>query len=176
MVEEIVLRPAQERDLPAIASINALVFLGDRDQPDAALEWASCWFRAFPLCQYFVIEVDGAIAGYAGWQIHGGFHRSEPVIELDQVGVNPKYQGRRLATRLMRECMYQLVDWIKQKNDRIESHVTFVVWGYSLNFNAISVYAKEFGDGICGFRTQFGSRAESMFRIRIPIVRQIREE
>jgi len=174
--DTITVRRATEADLPHIAAINAAVFLGDRDRIASALEWVTCWFRAFPLYQYFVVECDGKIAGYAGWQLHGGFLRAEPVVELDQIGIDRAYQGLGLAPLLMRECMQSLVDWAQEKNDRIESHVTFIVWGYTFNFNAMSVYAKHFGDGICGFRTQFGDRAESMLRLRRPIVRPVREE
>ena len=176
MSEDILMRRAAEADLARIAAINTSVFLGDRDRPESALEWVGCWFRAFPLYQYFVIEIDGVLAGYAGWQIHGGLHRSEPVIELDQIGIDRAYQGRKLAPQLMQECMRELVEWMQQKNDRIESHITFIVWGYTFNFNAMSIYAKQFGDGVCGFRTQFGSRAESMLRLRVPIVRPVRDE
>lgn len=169
-------RRATESDLVAIATINSTVFLGDRDKLDAALEWATCWHRAFPLYQYFVVEVDNVMAGYAGWQVHGGFHRAEPVIELDQIGIERNFQGKGLAPHLIRECMRELMEWTQEKNDCIESHVTFVVWGYTFNFNAMSSYAKQFGDGVCGFRTQFGSRAESMLRLRMPVIRPVREE
>lgn len=175
MTNQITTRRAEEKDLPHIAAINSSVFLGDRDREDGAREWAACWFRAFPLYQYFVVEVDGAFAGYAGWQIHGGFHRAEPSIELDQIGIDRAYQGRGLAPRLTQDCMHELVEWAKRTNDRIESHITFVVWAYALNFNAISVYAKYFTDGVSGFRIQFGDRGESMLRIRLPIVRPVRD-
>lgn len=170
------IRRAVESDLPAIASINAAVFLGDRDRLESALEWATCWFRAFPLYQYFVIEEGGKFAGYAGWQMHGGFNRAEPVVELDQIGIDRSYQGLGLAPLLTQQCIRELVEWVQLKNSRIESHVTFTVWGYTFNFNAMSVYAKQFGDGVCGFRTQFGSRAESMLRLRVPIIRPVRNE
>lgn len=171
---DIVLRRATESDLDAIASINASVFLGDRDRLEGAREWVRCWWNAFPLYQYFVVELKGQMAGYAGWQMHGGFRRAEPVIELDQIGIHPRHQGRQLAPQLTRYCMRELADWLTQKNDRIESHITFAVWVYALNFNAISVYAKDFTDGVCGMRTQFGSRAENMLRIRMPIVMPVR--
>lgn len=171
-----VVRRATESDLEAMASINMAVFLGDRGQLASALEWITCWYRAFPLYQYFVVEIDGALAGYAGWQVHGGFHRAEPAIELDQIGIDRAHQGKGLAPHLTRECMSQLVEWMQQKNDRIESHITFIVWGYTFNFNAMSVYAKQFGDGVCGFRTQFGNRAESMLRLRMPIIKPVRPE
>jgi len=176
MIGQPTIRRATESDLKAIASINTAVFLGDRDRPESALEWVTCWYRAYPLYQYFAAEADGAFVGYAGWQVHGGFHRAEPVIELDQIGITRAYQGKGLAPHLTRECIRELTDWMQQKNDRIESHITFIVWGYTFNFNAMSVYAKQFGDGVCGFRTQFGSRAESMLRLRMPIIRPVRDE
>lgn len=176
MSEQLHVRHATAEDLETIASINSAVFLGDRDRQAGALEWVTCWYRAFPLYRYFVIETDGVLAGYAGWQVHGGFHRAEPVIELDQLGINQTHQGKGLAPHLMRECMRELVEWMQQKNDRIESHITFVVWGYTFNFNAMTVYAKQFGDGVCGFRTQFGSRGESMLRLRMPLIRPVRDE
>lgn len=169
-------RRAQKEDLEAIAKINTAVFLGDRDRQEGAREWVNCWYRAFPLYQYFVVEHEGELAGYAGWQVHGGFHRAEPAIELDQIGIDREYQGQGLAPLLMRESMRELIDWMQKKNDRIESHVTFIVWAYTFNFNAISAYAKQFGDGVCGFRTQFGNRAESMLRLRMPIIRPVRED
>ena len=110
-----------------------------------------------------------------GWQLHGGFHRAEPAIELDQVGIDRAYQGKGLAPRLIQECMQELSLWMQQKNDRIESHITFIVWGYSFNFNAMSAYAKQFGDGVRGFRIQFGDRSENMLRLRMPIIRPVRE-
>lgn len=176
MNPNLAIRRATKDDLASLAAINTSVFLGNRDQYASALEWVTCWYRAFPMYQYFVLEHDGVLAGYAGWQVHGGFHRTEPAIELDQIGIDRAHQGNGLAPHLMRECMRELVEWTQKKNDRIESHVTFVVWGYTFNFNAMSVYAKQFGDGVCGFRTQFGSRAESMLRLRMPIIRPVRDE
>lgn len=169
------IRRAEEKDLSSIARINATVFLGDRDRPDSAARWIDCWFRAFPLYQYFVIERESAVVGYAGWQVHGGFLRAEPVIELDQIGIDPKMQGKGIAPLLMRECIDTLVAWTQETNDRIESHVTFVVWGYSFNFNALSVYGKNFSDSAQGFRIMFGERAETMLRLRRPIIRPVRD-
>jgi GNAT superfamily N-acetyltransferase len=174
-MEKVILRRAEERDLESITRINAEVFLGDRDRPQGAHEWVGCWYKAFPLYQYFVIESDGIVVGYAGWQLHGGFHRAEPVIELDQIGIDPAYQGNGLAPQLTQYSMRTLSDWLKTKNDRIESHISFIVWVYALNFNALSIYAKSFTDGVCGMRTQFGNRAENMLRIRMPIVMPVRK-
>lgn len=175
-MSERVIRRATKKDIPHIARINAEVFLGDRDRPESAQTWVACWFNAFPLYQYFVAEIDGIVVGYAGWQAHGGFHRAEPIFELDQLGFLKSEQGKGIGPDLLRTNMRTLVDWAKETNDRIESHVTFVVWAYALNFNAISAYAREFGDGIHGFRLQFGDRAENMLRCRYPVIRPVRNE
>ncbi len=105
-----------------------------------------------------------------------GFIVPSQSSKLDQIGIDRSNQGKGLAPRLMRECMQTLVEWIQTKNDRIESHISFVVWGYAFNFNAMNVYAKQFGDGVCGFRMQFGNRGENMLRHRAPIIRPIRHE
>ena len=172
----VAMRRAEQKDISAIAAINSKVFLGDRNKIEGAEEWAESWFDAFPLYQYFIIEVEGVFAGYAGWQMHGGFHRAEPVIELDQLGIDPTYQGQQLGPQLTKYSMREMAAWLRQKNDRVESHISFVVWVYALNFNAISVYAKDFTDGPCGFRTQFGNRAEVMLRLRMPIIMPVRAE
>lgn len=173
---EVVFRRAERHDLKYIAHINSMVFLGDRDRVGGAREWVEALFQSHPVYQYFVVEIEKKVVGYAGWQMHGGFHRAEPVVELDQIGIDPAYQGQQLAPRLARFGMSELASWIKKKNDRIESHISFIVWVYALNFNAISVYAKDFTDGVCGMRTQFGQRAEVMLRARIPIVMPVRAE
>lgn len=175
-MNDLILRRAEERDLAAIARINSTVFLGDRDREEGAQEWVSSMAMAHPIYHYFVAEMDGVVAGYAGWQMHGGFHRAEPVIELDQIGIDPAHQGKQLAPQLTRHGMSELASWVKKKNDRIESHITFIVWAYALNFNAISVYAKDFTDGVCGMRTQFGNRAEVMLRVRLPVVMPVRDK
>lgn len=170
-----VVRRATDADLAAITHINAKVFLGDRDNFESATEWIGCWFNAFPLYQYFVIEVDGVVAGYVGWQIHGGFLRPEPVIELEQLGVDPKFQGQKLGPKLTEESMREVVAWIQKRNNRIESHVSVIVWGYASNFNAMKVYYERFTEGARGFRIQFGDRAETMLRTSVPLIRPIRE-
>ena len=168
-------RRAKGSDLSCIARVNAAVFLGHKSEEESAQEWAKCLFRAFPLYQYFVATgAGGGVAGYIGWQIHGGFLRAEPVVELEQIGVDPAYQGKGCGSALLKESMKEVISWVRARNNRIESHITFIVWVYALNFNALSVYAKDFTDGVTGMRVQYGSRAENMLRMRVPIVMPIR--
>lgn len=172
----IIIRKAAEVDLPHIARINSSVFLGNRDNLEIAEEWTSGLFNAGKIYHYFVAEVDGEIAGYIGWQIHGGFLRANPVLELEQLGVDPRYQGMGVGTKLQDDSLNEMVNWIISANNRIESHINVVVWCYAENKNAIRVYEKTFTDGIKGERYMYGSRKEIMFRLRVPMVRPVRVE
>ncbi|MDO8537105.1 MAG: GNAT family N-acetyltransferase [bacterium] len=172
---EVKIRRATEADVTKIAAINAKVFLGNRDNQQAAEQWINCWFSAFPLYQYFVAEIGAEIAGYIGWQIHGGFLRPEPVVELEQIGIDPDFQGRGIGPKL-EDTIHDVVEWIKQANSRIESNIYVSVWGYALNFNAMSIYAKKFTEGVQGLRKMYGERAENMLRWRIPMIRPIRRD
>lgn len=175
-MQKAVIRKAVSEDVFAMVDINSRVFLGDRSHPDGAKEWMEALLRAHPVYQYYVADVEGIIAGYAGWQLHGGFHRAEPVVELDQIGVHRSFQGSGIGTQLLAESENAVVDFLVSKNDRIESHVSVVVWAYAFNFNALAVYAKTFGQGVRGFRIQFGERGENMLRKQIPVVRKVRPE
>src|SRR3989338_10183135 len=172
----VVVRRAEEKDLPAMAKINADVFSGDRDNPESAEKWMRCFFNAYPLYQYFVVEVDNTIAGYIGWQFHGGFLRSSPVIELEQLGVSKVYQGHKLGPKLTEESMKEVVRWCRKNNNRIESHIYIIVWAYENNDNAKKIYREKFSEGLLGMRIQHGDRAETMLRLKVPAILPVREE
>src|SRR3989344_9559104 len=168
-----IIRRALRTDINAIATINAEVFLGHRGDSKTAKRWALCFFRTWPAYQIYVIEVHGIIAGYIGWQCHGGFLRPEPVVELEQLGISPKFQGRRFGPLLTDESFKAVLASIIKLNKRIESHVTVIVWGYTLNLSAMKVYADWFTDGPAGFRVQYGNRPETMFRKRVPWIKAL---
>jgi GNAT superfamily N-acetyltransferase len=170
----ITIRPATTGDLDVIAAINASVFLGDRDNAASARRWVDCWRNAYPLYQYFVACDGDTVVGYAGWQLHGGFLRAEPAVELDQLGVVPEAQGKGVGPQLIEEGIDLLMAFIQKTNNRIESRVTFVVWVYEHNANARKVYERFFTDGECGKRMQFGDRPEIAYRLRRPLILPVR--
>ncbi len=169
-----IVRRTEEKDLSVMAEINASVFAGDRDNPKSAEKWMHCLFNAFPLYQYFVVETNGEIAGYIGWQFHGGFLRSAPVVELEQLGISKNYQGRGLGPKLTDESMKEVIKWCRENNNRIESHIYVIVWGYAHNFNALKVYFEKFTEGQLGMRIQHGNRTEVMLRLKVPALLPIR--
>jgi len=170
----VTVRRTEKKDLPEIAKINANVFAGDRDNPESAEKWMRCLFNSFPLYQYFVIEVSDTIAGYIGWQFHGGFLRPAPVIELEQIGISKGHQGQGLGPILVEKSIKEVVKWCRENNNRIESHIYLVVWSYAHNFNAMKVYFEQFNEGMMGMRRQHGDRAEIMLRLKIPALLPIR--
>lgn len=165
--QKIEVRPANDADMPAIAAINAEVFLGQRDRQDVALRWVTARynFRAgeHQAYYYFVITVDDEVAGYIGWEIYGGFLRANPAVELEQLGVARKFKGRGLGTRLTQETLETMVDTICTINDKIEGEINFFVWVYAHNAPARAVYEKDFGKKVMGERTIFGTRQEVMY-------------
>ena len=173
----VIVRPAVIGDLPRIAELNAQIFLGNRGDLESAIQWVTCLFRSHPRGQYYVAEEsDGKstrIVGYIYWEIHGGFLRAEPAVELEQLAIHPACQGRGLALELIDKSADKLMGWILEINNRIESGVTFFVWAYANNFNAMKVYSKWFGEPT-GFRIQYGERAENMWRRKITMVREAR--
>lgn len=165
------IRRAKSGDIDRIAAINAQVFNGHKDNVHRARQWVEALMRSFPVYHYFVLEFGGEVAGYIGWENKGGFLRPVPVIELEQLGIDPSHQGKGFAGLLCTQSLDQMIRWISENNNRIESHITVVVWCYALNLNALKVYAELFTDGMKGFREQFGDRAESMLALRVPMIR-----
>lgn len=171
-------RRAEERDIERIAEINAEVFNGNRDNLPAAREWVGALFRAYPVYQYFVVEHEGKVAGFAGWQVEGGLLRPLPVLELEQFGISREFQGFALARPLFEKGMNMACDWLQERNSRIESHIHIVIWVYANNEHARRVYERLLGTegeeaGMC---KRYGDREEVMYRYRIPMVRRVRSE
>lgn len=164
LAEHAKVRAAKTEDLSMIAEINAAAFAGNRGDVQVALEWVQCWFCAFPLYQYFIMEVDGKVVGYIGWQIHGGFLRENPVLELEQIAMAREFQGQKLGPKLIQESLEIVVSRIQQCNTRMKNQVIVVVWAYETNTHAFKVYEKDFPDGVMGIRTQYGGNRELMLR------------
>ncbi|MEK7547115.1 MAG: GNAT family N-acetyltransferase [Patescibacteria group bacterium] len=171
-----VVRRAEEKDLPALTEINLACFSGNQGGPDSARQWMECRLNSFPLYQVFVLEVDGEVVGYIGWEIHGGFQRPLPVVELEQIGLMPSFQDKGLGGILQNDSMAAVAEWVRDNNKRIESQINFIVWVYSGNLRAIASYMKIFSDGVVGMRTQYGGRSEVMLRHQLSHVVDVPRE
>lgn len=166
------IRRASPVDLCFIAKIHTEVFTGSNGNIQSALSWARSQWKSAPTYQYYVIaekKCEHLVLGYAGWQMHGGFDRIEPVVELDQIGIAPEAQGKGLGEILIRFCADKIASWLGSISSRCLGHVSIVVWGYADNAPALALYKKIFTEGTCGERTQFENRKELMLRWRVPV-------
>lgn len=193
--KEIFIRRATEKDIPHIAGVNAKVFAGNRDNPEKAGWWVSCLFKSFPLYQYFIAEVGGKFAGYIGWEMQGGYLRSDPAVklgqlgsspeedeekeavELEQLGIDPDFAGMGIATKLTQESLEKhVIPWVAETNTRINSDINCIVWFYINNHNARRVYEKCGFTEECGRRKQYGDREEVCLKRKFPLVIPARDE
>ena len=161
-----IVRAASVSDLHGMAVVNEQAFQGNRGDMGAARRWVHCWFRAYPIYQYFVMASAGKVVGYIGWQVHGGFCRSDPVVELEQVAFLEEYQGKGLGPRLITESLDMVREWMRSEGNQTAQDLNIIVWAYDSNDNALRAYEKTlFADGTRGMRLQYVNRgAELMLR------------
>lgn len=152
----ITVRRAHEGDLATIAELNSIAFSGNRDALSAK-PWIDSRF-ADPTFRMWVGELDGKVAGYITWQIQGGWHREEPVIELEQTAVFKHMQGKGVGHALIQRTIPDIVGWVRETNERVREHVFITVWALVDN-PANSLYRKFFPE-VAGFRKRY-SRPEN---------------
>jgi len=175
---EIYVREAVEKDLDTIAKLGAEAFKGHGGSISSSKEWSNCWFRAFPMYQYYVAIIRWTesftleqVIGFVGWQVHGGFNRAQPVLELEQIAIDVNHRGQNLAPLLIEKSFLKIVEWMKEENSQLQDEINVIVWGYSSNLSAMRLYLRKFTDGVVGTRLQYGDdKVESMLRYREKLV------
>ncbi len=75
---------------------------------------------AEPRFYCYVVEVGAEMAGYIFWAQKSGF-RSEVVLELDQVAVLKRYQGKGYAEKLIRESMELVEHQLAETGQKIKA-------------------------------------------------------
>lgn len=111
-----VVRAAAKTDIPAMAAVHAAAFPRQLD----SLAWIECNFKAYPRIAYFVAEKDGELIGFIEWIQKSGF-RKEAVLELEQLAVQPSFQGQGIGTALITESILHMGRLLKKRNARIKS-------------------------------------------------------
>jgi ribosomal protein S18 acetylase RimI-like enzyme len=99
-MKEITVRKMIEADIDEMAEVHSKVF----PRQSSSLEWIECNFKAFPRIQYFVVECDNRVVGFIEWIQKSGF-RKEAVLELEQMGVLPDYQGKGFGRLLIEKSL-----------------------------------------------------------------------
>lgn len=115
----LIIRRAIKKDLLKIAKINLVCFHGCANLKEAK-KWTRCNFLAFPRFQYFVILLKNKIVGYILWYFKGGW-RKKSVLELEQIAVEPKFQGQGIGTKLIKESFKKIKEYLKKENRLLKS-------------------------------------------------------
>jgi ribosomal protein S18 acetylase RimI-like enzyme len=113
-----IVREMTEADIAAAAGIHKAVFNRQLD----SVAWVTCNFRAYPRVLYFVAELNGAVIGFVEWIQKSGF-RKEVVLELEQLGIIPDYQGQGVGTALIKKSLGQVSRILKKRGACIKNIV-----------------------------------------------------
>lgn len=102
-------RPAREKDLESIGNIYRECFPNEESHH----EWIMACFRSAPKGKYYVIEIDGKMAGYILWCVKNGFRKST-IVELEQIGVSPSFSGKGVGRYLVSESINKFTLHVNQ--------------------------------------------------------------
>lgn len=113
---EVIIRKAFLRDTSNIAAIHREAFARQQNSE----QWVTSTLAAGPRFYCYVVEVGAEIAGYIFWAQKSGF-RPEVVLELDQVAMLKRYQGKGYAEKLIRESMGLVEHQLAETDQRIKA-------------------------------------------------------
>lgn len=125
-----------EDDLGEVAMVHTNAFPRQRHSK----AWLSCTLKAAPRTICFVIEQDDQIQGYIIWAQKSGF-RSEAVVELEQIAIDPSQQNRGLGQFLIEQSLQQ----VKERLRSLGSNVKHVLVSTRADNHAQSIYRKVLG-------------------------------
>lgn len=111
-------RKVKENDVNSIANIYLECFRGMNDI-NKIKEWIYLKYIGYPINRYYVIEDNNIIKGYILWTELGGFRR-EAVIELEQIAITPKEQGKGLGSILVKESLKDVMKELEMRGSKLK--------------------------------------------------------
>lgn len=104
-----------ESFLVGASKVHARVF----SRQTLSQEWLSCNFLAYPRMMIFVAYFNELVIGYVHWAQKSGF-RKEAVLELEQIAVDPDYQGLGVGTKLIESSILMVRDVLGSRGASIK--------------------------------------------------------
>lgn len=133
----VTIRAMVEQDIPAVAGIYLENFRGMKDYDDA-VRWIALKHKSKPICMYYIAmlaESDEPV-GYILWTEHGGF-RSRSIIELEQIAIAKRYQGKGIGSILVVESLRDVCRYLHARGSELK---LVLVTTSSSNINAKRFY------------------------------------
>jgi ribosomal protein S18 acetylase RimI-like enzyme len=111
-------RSAVGSDLEGIARLGGEAFSGLRP-PERADAWVRACWSAQPRFLYYVAEEKGSLLGYILWMEKGGF-RTEAVLELEQITVDPHQRHRGIGAQLIQSSLADIRERLRSRGARLK--------------------------------------------------------
>ncbi len=115
---DVTIRAMVEEDVPSVARIYLENFNGMREYNDA-VRWIALKHNSKPICMYYVAFASDEPVGYILWTEHGGF-RSRSVIELEQIAVAKRYQGKGIGSILVKESLRDVCRYLHARGSELK--------------------------------------------------------
>ena len=112
---QVTVRRMETGDVEGVARVHHHTFPRQHD----SVAWVECNYRAYPRMQFFVAETADRIIGWIHWTERSGF-RSEVVLELEQLGVEPDFQGQGVGRQLITVSLPQVNEHIRERGARLK--------------------------------------------------------
>lgn len=90
------IREMNEADIDQTARVHQEAFIRQKSSRD----WILCNLNACPKTLCYVALHAGSVIGYIFWTQKSGF-RDQVVLELEQIAVDPEYQGKGVGAELI---------------------------------------------------------------------------
>lgn len=112
---QILVRQMQEVDIDGAASVHGRAFPRQKE----SRAWIECNFRAYPRMQHFVALAADRVVGLIYWTQKSGF-RTEVVLELEQLAVDPDYQGQGIGKLLITSSLPMVCEQLRERGARLK--------------------------------------------------------
>ncbi|MCD6230118.1 MAG: GNAT family N-acetyltransferase [Candidatus Diapherotrites archaeon] len=137
-----VIRPGKEIScdlMDGLVRIHELCFQDDATTVRERKILFEAWNNP-PVMQHWAAKKGNDVIGYIRWVEHGGI-RPKAVVELEQIGIDPKMQGQGIATQLIDFSLDRLEKQMQEEGRSIK--LVYVMTGN--NNYAQKLYLKTLG-------------------------------
>lgn len=133
----VIILPMHNEDIDAVSKIHAEQFPRQLN----SIKWVGCNFAAFPRIMIFVARNEkDKVIGYVQWMHKSGF-RKESVLELEQIAVTQRQQGKGIGFKLIKESLSAVKAYLADNKASLKA----ILVSTRIDNKAQSLYKKALG-------------------------------